>query len=183
MPSDFDLYSDPSAEGEEGFEGPSKSERKRQMHALQALGERLVNLSQKQLAQLAIDDEPLLQAVIECQSIRSHSARKRMLQRIGKLMRNVDPEPIAKALDDMHHAHQQATDHFHELEALRDAMLAAGPSGVELAIARFPEAPRQPLRQLLLQHQRETAQDKPPAASRKLFRLLRELQEHTGAED
>jgi ribosome-associated protein len=59
----------------------------------------------------------------------------------------------------------------------------AGLSGVELAIARWPEADRQQLRQLVLQHQREIQRGKPPAASRKLFRYLRELQEFYGTPD
>ena len=62
-------------------------------------------------------------------------------------------------------------------------MLAAGIAGVELAMQRWPQADRQHLRQLLLQHQREAQQQKPPAASRKLFRYLREQQENYGGED
>jgi ribosome-associated protein len=48
-------------------------------------------------------------------------------------------------------------------------------------MARWPEADRQQLRQLVLQHQREQQRGKPPAASRKLFRYLRELQESHGS--
>jgi ribosome-associated protein len=160
--------------------GPSKSALKRRMHALQQLGETLAGLSDKQLQQLPIDSERLLQVVREARGIRSHSARRRHLQLIGKLMRDVDPEPIEKALQAMDRGHRESTEAFHELEQLRDAMLAAGPSGVELAAARWPQADRQHLRQLITQHQRELQRGKPPAASRKLFRYLRELQEFQG---
>ncbi len=158
-------------------EGPSKSEIKRRMLALQELGETLVALPEKQLQRMPVDDEQLLEAIREARQIRSNSARRRHLQFIGKLMRDIDPEPIARALDDMHTDRQRSNDAFHELEELREQMLAAGPGGVELAIRRWPEADRQQLRQLLLQHQREQQRNKPPAASRKLFRYLRELQE------
>lgn len=156
---------------------PSKSELKRQMHALQRLGESLLELSEKELATIPIADEQLLEALRECQRIRSNSARKRHLQFIGKLMRNLDPQPIEAALASLHQERHGATQAFHELEALRDAALHAGPPGIEDIINRFPAADRQHLRQLVRQHQRELKQQKPPAASRKLFRYLRELHE------
>ena len=156
---------------------PSKSERKRQMHALQNLGTSLLTLSDKQLAQIPIDDEQLLGALRECRQIRSNSARKRHLQLIGKLMRNVDPVPIENALSALHAVQQKSASDFHQLEQCRDDILAAGVDGVELAIAKWPAADRQQLRQLVLQHQRELQRKQPPAASLKLFRYLRELQE------
>ena len=66
---------------------------------------------------------------------------------------------------------------FHSLEALRDDLLSAGLPGIASIVARFPEADRQHLRQLVLQHQREMKAGKPPAASRKVFRYLRDLSE------
>jgi len=162
---------------------PSKSELKRRMLALQELGETLVELNNKQLQQIPITDERLLQAVRETRQIRSNSARRRHMQYIGKLMRDLDATPIERALQQMHQSRQQENDGFHQLEKLRDAMLEAGIAGVELAMQRWPQADRQHLRQLLLQHQREVQNQKPPAASRKLFRYLREQQENYGGEE
>jgi ribosome-associated protein len=162
---------------------PSKSARKRQMLGLQAMGESLLTLNDKQLAQIPIDDEKLLSAIRECRQIRSNSARKRHLQLIGKLMRNIDPAPIEQALAVLHNTQQQNAATFHQLEKLRENILAAGVGGVELAMTRFPDADRQHLRQLVLQHEREVQRHKPPAASRKLFRYLKELQEAYGDTD
>lgn len=164
-------------------EAPSKSAVKRQMLALQALGESLLALNDKQLERIPIEDERLVQALRETRNIRSNSARKRHLQFIGKLMRDLDAEPIERAVQAIHQDRQKKNDVFHQLEQLRDDMLAAGPPGVELALARWPEADRQQLRQLILQYQREVQRNKPPAASRKLFRYLRELQELYGGGD
>ena len=161
----------------EAEEAPSKSELKRRMSALQILGETLVALNEQQLARIPIDDDRLLEAVREARQIRSNSARRRHLQYIGKLMRDIDPAPIQRALDDLHQRHQQANEDFHQLEQLRDDVLRVGLKGVELVIDVWPEADRQQLRQILLQHQRELKQGKPPAAARKLFRYLRELQD------
>lgn len=167
--------------GEEAFEeGPSKSEIKRQMLALQALGEDLTRLNDKQLAQLPIEDERLLAAIREARNIRSKNALKRHLQFVGKLMRDIDPAPIEAALEAMRRPARQQNEAFHRLEQLRDEVLEAGVAGVELVRQRWPEADRQQLRQLVLQHQREIQRSKPPAASRKLFRYLRELHEIYG---
>jgi ribosome-associated protein len=164
-------------------EPPSKSARKRHMLGLQAMGESLVGLNDKQLAQIPIDNEQLLSAIRECRQMRSNSAHKRHLQFIGKLMRNIDPAPIEQALLMLHKTRQQSAVVFHHLEQLRADILAAGVDGVELVMMRFPAADRQQLRQLVLQHQREIERQKPPTASRKLFRYLKELQETYGELD
>jgi ribosome-associated protein len=105
------------------------------------------------------------------------------MQFIGKLMRDIDAQPIIDALEAMHRPARQKNQVFHELEALREEVLAAGAPGVELVMKRWPEADRQQLRQLILQHQREQQRNKPPAANRRLFRYLRELQEFYGEAD
>ena len=161
-------------------EPPSKSALKRRMIALQKLGEALLELSEKQLEQVPVEDERLLDAIREARAIRSHSARRRHLQLIGKLMRDIDASPIEHALQAMDTRRRDNANSFHELEQLRDEILTAGVEGTELAVQRWPQADRQQLRQLILQHQRESKLNKPPAASRKLFRLLKELAELHG---
>ena len=157
---------------------PSKSELKRRMLALQSLGETLVSLSERELARIPIEDDTLREAIDEARAIRSNSARKRHLQFIGKLMRGIDPEPISRALDALHESHQRQTDAFHTLEALRDRVLDEGDAGVQEVMTQWPDADRQQLRQLVRQHRLETQKGKAPAASRKLFRYLKELSEN-----
>lgn len=162
---------------DEEFSGPSKSAVKRQMTALQELGESLTKLSKKQLANVPIDDERLIEAVLETHRISSKNARKRHMQFIGKLMREVDSDAISAAMEAMYRHKQESDYKFHGLEILRDKILEQGPSGIEQVVERWPNADRQQLRQLILQHQREIKNSKPPAASRKLFKYLRQLQE------
>lgn len=156
---------------------PSKSALKRQMNALQAIGEELVGLSPRQLERIPIASEELLKAIREAQTIRSNSARRRHMQLIGKLMRNVDAEPIELALSALHQQRRNETDAFHELETLRDRLLSRDPDAMEAILQRFPAADRQQLRHLLLQYEREQSSGKPNTAGRKLFRYLRELAE------
>jgi ribosome-associated protein len=155
--------------------GPSKSAIKRQMTALQKVGEELVGLSDRELAKIPLDSELLHLAILETRRIRSNNARKRHMQYIGRLMRGIDAESIEKALKNLHQRRQGTSDAFHELEQLRDTFLTEGLSALEQLMERFPDADRQHLRQLLRQYQREQEQNKPPAASRKLFKYLREL--------
>ena len=171
---DYDDFED---QQDDWQEGPSKTEVKRQMTELQKLGETLCALGEKELAKIPIEDERLMAAVVESRRIRSNSARRRHMQFIGKLMRGIDAAPIKAALDSLHNQQRAAAAEFHELEQLRDDLLASGLPGIETVMARFPEADRQHLRQLVLQHQREKKANRPPSASRKIFRYLRELQE------
>ncbi len=104
----------------------SKSARKRQMHALQNLGEQLVDLSAAQLAKLNIDNEALIEAVQLAQRISHRSGRRRQMQFIGKLMRSADAEQIADALDALHETSRKAKAQERVIEGARDALLARG---------------------------------------------------------
>jgi ribosomal 50S subunit-associated protein YjgA (DUF615 family) len=74
---------------------PSKTQRKRDAHALQALGVQLVALSVAQLARIELP-EALHEAVLAAQRMRSHGARTRHLQFIGKLMRQLEPTALSR---------------------------------------------------------------------------------------
>ncbi len=76
---------------------PSKSARKREFLALQKLGEDLIALRESELRQIGLEQN-LLEAVLEAQHIKAHGALRRQKQYIGKLMRNVDPEPVRTAI-------------------------------------------------------------------------------------
>ena len=69
---------------------PSKSQRKREAHALQALGAQLIALPRAHLARMELPDA-LREAVLTLQGIRPHGAHTRHMQYIGKLMRQMDP--------------------------------------------------------------------------------------------
>lgn len=76
---------------------PSKSARKREYLALQKLGEELIALHESDLREMGLDEE-LLEAVLDARQIKSHGALRRQKQYIGKIMRQIDPEPIRAAM-------------------------------------------------------------------------------------
>ncbi|WP_284155409.1 ribosome biogenesis factor YjgA [Sulfuricystis multivorans] len=157
----------------ETLEKPSKSALKRAMIELQALGEELVALSAEQLKKIDLPEE-LREAVRDAQRFTQHEARRRQLQFIGRLMRNLDAEPIRAALDDIRGISALANARQHALERLRARLLADEKVIGEIA-AIHPDADLQKLRQLRRNALKEQELGKPPRAFRELFRVLREL--------
>ncbi len=158
----------------EEWEGPSRSQIKREMHALQDLGGRLMALSPKEWSQFPLDDD-LLGALEESLRIKEKTARKRHRKRLGKLLGKVDVEAIEAIFTRMDDRHQEESRRFHRLERLRDRLLEEGDKALPELLTIAPDADRQHLRQLIRQAAREQEQQKPPAAARKLFKYLRSV--------
>ena len=76
---------------------PSKSQRKREALALQELGGQLLALPLARLQQLDLP-EALIEAISAAHSMHKHGARKRQMQYIGKLMRQIDPASLCTVL-------------------------------------------------------------------------------------
>lgn len=159
---------------------PSKSAVKREMTALQDLGTRLTQLPEAQLKQMPIDDEQLLEAIHLARRIKARGGLRRQLQFIGKLMRTIDPAPIEEAFARLDGQHEAQKARFHRLEALRDALLDKGDTGMTSLLETYPHADRQHVRQLVRQHAADIKNSKPRASARKLFQYLRGLDEDTG---
>ena len=103
-------------------EKPSKTARKRAMHELQTLGERLVGLNAEQLAAIALPED-LQDAIERARRITKHEARRRQLQYIGRLMRAVDPEPIREKLKAWDGVSTEETARVHRIERWREKLL------------------------------------------------------------
>jgi ribosome-associated protein len=152
----------------------SKTKRKQEMHELQALGVALVALSEAQLDDLSLDGN-LHQAVLEAKRITAHEGRRRQMQYIGKLMREVDPAPIRARLDQITGSSTQAAAQQKQLEALRTRLLADDEALTQYA-ATHPAADIQTLRNLIRNSRKEHEEGRPPRAYRELFRLLKSIE-------
>ena len=161
--------------GEE-IELVSRTEIKRIAEALQATGKELVELKAGDLAKIPLPAQPE-EAISIARRIKSNEGLRRQMQYIGKVMRDIDAEPIQQALDNLKEGNKDEARHFHKLEGLRDDLLKDGDPAIEKVVAEYPMAERQRLRQMIKQAQKESAAKKPPAAARKLFKYLRELAE------
>ena len=129
-----------------GDAAASRTQRKRAALDLQNMGKRLVELDAGDLATVPMPAE-LSEAIALWRRIRSHEAKRRQLQFIGKLMRRIDLEPIARALDRIDGASARDRYAFHQLESWRDRLIAEDAALTEYLHAH-PKADRQALRQL-----------------------------------
>ena len=158
---------------DEQEERPSKSQLKREMHALQALGETLIAMKPAERARFPLSDD-MLRAIEETSRIRSHGGRRRHMQYVGKLIRKEDLTAIQGVFDDIEQEKEQRDHAFHRLEKWRDRLVDEGDDAVDLFMADYPNADRQALRQLVRNARKEREQGKPPTSSRKLFKHLRD---------
>ena len=150
---------------------PSKTKLKQQMHRLQALGAELVELSAEQIAKMHLP-AALLAAVREAQRITSHEGRRRQVQYIGRLMRQLDAEPIREQLAVSRGSSRANTVRQHALERWRVRLLADDDALTDYAREQ-PGADLQGLRALIRNARKEALESRPPRAYRELFRALR----------
>ena len=173
MHDEDDIYEDA-----EDWEEPrkSKSQRKRELYAILALTERALTLSDDKLAATGIN-EKALQAFKEAKKMKASGAKNRQLKYISKLIRNEDVEVLETYLNEAEQSHLNENRFFHQLERWRNRLIAEGDAAINDCLDEFPMIDRQQLRTLVRQARKETEQQKPPAASRKIFKLLRETAE------
>jgi ribosome-associated protein len=160
-------------EDEDLEQRPSKSERKRAAHAAQDLGETLISLRDSELEALDLP-ERLIDAIREARRIPSRGGGARQRQYIGKLMRDIDLEPIRAAL--AAHSEQSAREAelFKRLEAWRERLITDGAALEELERWR-PGLNRSEWQRRISAAQAERARTGSGAAGRELFRALRKL--------
>ena len=112
------------SEHQELQDRPSKSQVKRDMLALQALGKRLVDTSVERLKRLNLE-EKLLAAILLAQRTTSREGRRRQVHYVGKLMREAPAQEIQAQLDAWDKGSATETAHMHRLERDRDRLLAS----------------------------------------------------------
>jgi len=166
-----------SDEDEDEFQGPSRSEQRREALAVLDLALRLVEQSPARLQQIPIGED-LLTLVFEAQRISAQIARKRQVHYLAKKMRRETAETldtIRAALEHDKADSRRENAALHRIEALRDRLVEEGDSALSELLAEHPHADRQHLRQLARNAREEKLRNKPPHAYRELFRELREL--------
>jgi ribosome-associated protein len=152
----------------------SKSQRKRDMLALQKIGESLIKLTEEQLATVDLPDN-LFTAIQHMKSLTSNEAKRRQLQFIGKIMRQIDPELIKEALKRIEFIHEINTAQFHRIEEWRTKLLMYGDDALNSFLVDYPNVDRQQLRQLIRNAQQDRKNNKNTGAEKALFRFLRSL--------
>jgi ribosome-associated protein len=152
----------------------SKSQRKREANELLDLAKTLVAMTEARLKRIPMDLE-LRDAVEFSRSIKAHGARKRQLMTVGKMLRQRDNQELMDAVNNIDQKTRQANARFHHIETWRDRLLEGSDQVLSELLEQAPDANAQILRQLIRNAQKEALHGKPPSSSRKLFKLLREM--------
>jgi len=140
------------------------------MSALQALGEALVDVDPARLRELELP-ERLAEAIAATRRIKQHEARRRQMQFIGRLMRDVEAEPIRARLAEWTDAPRREKARLQATERWRARLLVDGAALDELCL-EFPAADRDAFARLVELAQREQSRGGRPHAYRELFRAL-----------
>ena len=148
----------------------SKTRRKKQMHELQQVGAELVALSPEQLARIEMP-ESLREAVEDARRFTRHEARRRQIQYIGRIMRDIDAGPIVEQLAALTAPSKRQTALFHVAERWRQELLADG-SALERFVKEFPEADPHRIRSMVDEAREEKRASRPPRRFRELFHVL-----------
>ena len=152
----------------------SKTQIKQEMHALQTLGENLLEIPMGVYKSLDIPEE-LDDVIKETRKITSNIARKRQIQYLGKVMRQVDIEPLQAAYDEWKSGRKKMARNHQHLEVTRDKLVEGDKNTLSEVIEKYPDCEIQQLRQLIRLAQQEPKLEKPPKNYRKLFQFLKEL--------
>ena len=154
---------------------PSKTRRKEASHDLQSLGAALVELSDERLAGLGLT-EPLLDALQAYRRIRSHEARRRQMQLIGKLMRLADVDAARRAIDEVKLGRAQDSLALHQAERWRAELIADDDAATRFA-SEHPGTDTQRLRALVRNARKDASlvpEKRSGRAFRELFQFVRE---------
>lgn len=169
---------------DDDFDRPSKSQKKRDMHELQSLGEDLLTLPMDRVTPLGLP-EILLDALRAAKKITAHEGRRRQIQYIGKLMRQVDPEPVREAVAAFKLGHAKDSLALHESERWR-AELLANDEALQRFIAEHDGIDVQQLRSLVRAARKDAAgapEQRNGRAFRELFQFIKAEQLRTERED
>ncbi len=151
---------------------PSKSQQKREHHALQTLAESLIRLSARELEQIPLSDE--LRGAVKEASHLKRGALQRQVRYIAKLLALEDSKKVGDALERVRHGSREETARHHRIERWRDRLLEEGQEALSEFLDVHPKTDRQQLRQLIRNALSERARGQPPKAFRRLYALLRE---------
>jgi len=151
----------------------SKTQRKKMMDALQELGRELVDQPNDRLKKMGLPED-LLTAILEYKRISAHGAKKRQEQYIGRLMRDVDPEPIRAFLAISKGESAEHNGWLHRIEHWRE-LLIEDDKALPAFLEAYPAADIQTLRTLMRNARKEKAESRPPKSFRLLFQAIKDL--------
>ena len=170
---------------------PSKTELKRESAELQKLGEALLTLRADLLKRLQLPDK-LAEALAHAKSITNFEGKRRQLQFVGKLMRNLDEEALQSVRDALDEQRQGSAGDalaLHLAEQWRDKLIA-GDDALDAWMRAYPATDSQQLRALIRQARKDHPDDQDAIskglaprhgrAFREIFQIVKEQLDQEG---
>jgi len=157
----------------ENVERLNKSQQKREIQALLALGKQLASLDAIALGKMDIPHQ-LFQALVDVQSMK-HGAEKRQFKLICKMLRQINTESLQQTCAELGSRKNELDKNFHRTERWRDRLITEGQTAITEFMAEYPQADAGQIRQLVRNANKELLLNKAPKSARSLFRLLRDV--------
>ena len=133
---------------------PSKTQLKQDATDLQQLGKKLTTYSSTVLRKLSLN-KILISAIEEYNRLpNSYGARRRQLQFIGKLMRDLDYDAVTKSISDLENGHLRKKKKPSVVKLLCEAILESGDPEINAALEQYPQLERQTMRQFFREYNR-----------------------------
>ena len=174
MMNDYDGYEETGEDVEYYAIRPNKTQIKKEIAGLFALGETLSKLSAVHLKSLELP-ENIRKAVSEVADMPHTGARKRLLKYIAGQLHKMDVAPIQEKLARIQNKSAHTVREHHIIEHWRDKLIRGGNEALTELFDEQPAADLQQIRQLLRNIKKETETGKPPKSSRLLYRYLKTL--------
>ncbi|WP_342664083.1 ribosome biogenesis factor YjgA [Brackiella oedipodis] len=171
----------PEEDTDQVYDRPSKSQIKREMHALVDFAKDIIALPANNISQLPLS-ESCVEAVQTAQKITSREGKRRQTAYVGKLLRDEDVDALKEKISQWNNTSEQQNAHFHGLELLRDRLLE-NDSYLTQVIEHYQVENIQELRNLIRaarkeqQHNQQLSANQDPQrkAYRALFQQLKTL--------
>lgn len=166
--------------GEPYSERPNKTQLKREMKALHDLGRQLVEMPLSKFEKITLS-ERISDAILLAKKLKK-GALQRQLRFIAGIMKEEDTNTIIAEIKQLSLPQEQEVKAFHQVEEWRDKLIAGDNNLINKLVDKF-SADRQHLRQLVRNANKEAQNNKPPKASRLLFKYLKDLLESNSPAD
>lgn len=166
---------------ESAYDGPSKSQVKRELHAIVDLTKEIVELSVDRIRQLPLNEDSI-KALEEAKNFKSHGAKRRQIHYAAKLLRQVDTDAVRQLMDAWKFGSKEQNDYLHRLELTRDRLIESDDDVTKL-IEQYPTVDIQALRSVVRAARKEQStnatlsDNQTPQRKhyRALFQLLKDL--------
>ena len=151
----------------------SKTELKKDSKKIQQFGRKISELTINNIKAFKFPIN-IYEATIDLKNLKSNSAKKRQVQYLGKLLREIDLTDAFIVMKQLKVNSQKEIQRNNIIESWRDKLLTNTESITEF-VDKYPKIDRQSLRQTISNAQKEKKDNRTPKHSKQLFKLIKDI--------